>query len=183
MSRRRSANRKPAPPEARSNPPGPRRYRWGFRLGILVAAGLGVLAWYLAHRPKNGLTIENRTEQTITSLEVTADGETTKFTDVPPGATRFAPFGNEKDNRFVIAGEMPGTRVWNPTGLTVNTWSLVAHGLTPGAGPAAYFLGAAENAIAARPRNTKIRCLGIIGDRRTVVILPGGDIQVQKDDK
>ncbi len=178
---KRNAGRESAAPEAGQTPRPLRPSRWTLRLGILLVAGGGLLAWYLNHRAKDGLTIENQTGQTITTLVVIADGKTSTFSKVGPGASVFAPFG-------------PKTAEQDAAALAANTWSLLAQTQCRqplAAGPAAYFLDTAELArtakistndlysIAVEFPGKMLRSVGKIGDRRKVVILPTGEFRLQ----
>ncbi len=186
MSRKKGSKResvkKPAAEASGKPQGGPRRYRWVIRLGILLVAGVALLLWAATHRTKNGLTIENRSGQTITSLEVTAAGTTTHFTQVPSGTTVFAPFGTEDATRDAAA-------------RAVSAWSLVARSQlrqSIGAGPIPYLLEVAASTLTPRaepddlfaiegklPGGGGIRARGKLGDHRTLVILPRGEIKLE----
>jgi hypothetical protein len=185
MSRKRPARPRPSkektPAEAGPTPQAPRRSRWVLRVGILLMAAGGVLAWALNHRSNNGLTIENKSGQTITKLVVIADGKETTFSQVHPGTSVFAPFGAKTADR-------------DTTALAANTWALLAQTQCSqplGAGPAPYFLEVAELArtagstgnglysIAAEFPGKWLHSRGRIGERRTAVILPNGEIRFQ----
>jgi hypothetical protein len=62
----------------------PTRKRTLLRLGVVLAAGLAVLAWTLANRSRS-VIIENHSGQTVKILNVTLGGETQTFHDVPEG--------------------------------------------------------------------------------------------------
>jgi hypothetical protein len=181
MSRRRSANhRNPAaqPSEPGRNPSEPRRYRWKLRLGlILLAAGLGWAAWALTHRSKSGLTIENRSGQTIATVKVIMLGKTTTYENVAPGTTWTIPFPTETVNEH--------SAIW-----AASAWAFPPQGLGPlaiGAGPAPVVADA--SAAAAIRHDDFFRVvvvssggklstfMGKIGENITLDIQPGGNIQ------
>ncbi len=185
MSRKRAGKHRPSnertEAEAGPQPQARRRSRWMLRVGILLVAAGGVLAWALNHRSKDGLTIENQSGQTIVHLVVIADGRESTFSQVPPGGSVFAPFG-------------PKTSAQESAALAANAWALLAQAQCrqgPAAGPAPYFLEAAELARTSRistnglysvavdyASGSRLRSLGKIGERRKIVILPG-EIRLQ----
>lgn len=82
------------------------RYRWTLRLAVMFAAGAGALAWLYISRPPEGLSIENRSGQTIAKLRVTLGGQTMNFRSVASGATVSAPWGEGAAKQFVLEGEL-----------------------------------------------------------------------------
>jgi hypothetical protein len=62
------------------------RYRWLLRLAVLIAVGGAFLLWAKQKRSQNVLTIQNRSGQSISRLEVTFSGETKTFQNVREGS-------------------------------------------------------------------------------------------------
>lgn len=59
--------------------------RWLLRIAIPVVAALGLFVWAM-ERSRNIVTLENRSGQSISLLQITRGGETSTFKDVPTGA-------------------------------------------------------------------------------------------------
>jgi hypothetical protein len=64
------------------------RYRWLLRLAILLAVGGAFLLWANQKRAQSILTIQNRSGQSISRLEITLAGETKAFENIPEGSDR-----------------------------------------------------------------------------------------------
>jgi hypothetical protein len=64
------------------------RYRWFLRLAILLAVGGAALLWVYQKRAQSVLTIQNRSGQSISRLEVTLAGETQTFENIREGSER-----------------------------------------------------------------------------------------------
>jgi hypothetical protein len=66
----------------------PGRSRWLLRLAILVAVGGAFLIWANQKREQSALVIQNRSGQTISTLEVTLAGESQTFENIGEGSDR-----------------------------------------------------------------------------------------------
>jgi hypothetical protein len=66
----------------------PGRSRWLLRLAILIAVGGAFLIWANYKREQSALIIQNRSGQTISTLEVTLAGESQTFENIPEGSDR-----------------------------------------------------------------------------------------------
>jgi hypothetical protein len=82
---------------------GPGRSRWLVRGLLIVAAGVGLLAWALVP-PK--LVIENRSGQTIPFLQLTVAGEKASFKDVKSGASVTVPMKVNESDPFTVEGRL-----------------------------------------------------------------------------
>jgi hypothetical protein len=101
------------------------RYRWLFRLAVLLAVGAGFLlwAWYRDRSPI--LTVENRSGQPIAELRVTAGGDTSTARDVQSDAEVATPLRTKGADHFVVEGRLAdGTLVRGRFGLTAGGESL-----------------------------------------------------------
>ena len=80
------------------------RYRWLIRLSILPVAGLLLLLWLSSRERARDLKIENRSQRTITLLQITVAGHTRTFRDMPDGGQVHVPLG-ASGGTFEIQGE------------------------------------------------------------------------------
>jgi hypothetical protein len=83
----------------------PGRKRTLIRLGVVLFAGLAVLAWTLANRSR-GVIIENHSGQTVKVLNVTLGGETKTFHDVPEGKPMTETFKAGSDDLLTVEGRL-----------------------------------------------------------------------------
>lgn len=81
------------------------RSRWFLRLGVVLAASVGFLAWSLMGRSEP-LMIENRSGQTISFLEVTVGGEKSSYQYLATGATVTAPMKVKSTDSFAVEGRV-----------------------------------------------------------------------------
>ncbi len=94
----------------------PGRKRWLFRLAILLLVGLGGLFWSIGKLGRD-LTIENRSEQTITEMKITIGGQTRTFTDVAPGGEASAPCPTmDSELPFTVEGKLADGNVFRLRG-------------------------------------------------------------------
>jgi hypothetical protein len=97
------------------------RHRWFYRLAILLAVGLAGLLWLTWQQALNRLTVENRSGQPITLLQVTIGGETCTFRNVAAEAEVTAPFRIKSDDHFAVAGQLAdGTILRGRVGYVTN---------------------------------------------------------------
>ncbi len=89
----------------------PGRKRWLLRLAIVIVAGLVALLWFSGQRTRD-LAVENRSGQSIASLQVTVAGQTSTFRDVADGARVTAAYQAREDDAFRMDGRLAdGTRI------------------------------------------------------------------------
>jgi hypothetical protein len=89
----------------------PGRKRWLLRLAVVPLAGLAALLWFSGQRSRD-LTVENRSRQSIASLQITVAGQTNTFRDVADGARVTAPFQARDGDPFRMDGQLAdGTRI------------------------------------------------------------------------
>jgi hypothetical protein len=62
--------------------------------------------WTAIYCLRNRLVVENRSGQTISSLEISIGGSSIHFDEIAAGADAGAPFWFESDDHFVIKGRM-----------------------------------------------------------------------------
>lgn len=84
------------------------RRRWAVRLIVVLAAGVGVLAWAIWGRTLR-VSVENRSGQRIVQLEITLRGKVSAFANVPPGATVAADAGAGQDTLRIEGQLADGT--------------------------------------------------------------------------
>ena len=78
------------------------RYRWVFRLAVVLVAGIGLLAWAAWGQGRGALAIENQSGVPVALLKVTVGGQTTTFHDLRPGARVAAPVGPDDSNHYAV---------------------------------------------------------------------------------
>jgi hypothetical protein len=89
----------------------PGRKRWLLRLAVVILAGLAALLWFSGPRPRD-LAVENRSGQSIASLQITVAGQTNAFRDVADGASVTAAYQARDDDSFRMDGRLAdGTRI------------------------------------------------------------------------
>jgi hypothetical protein len=83
----------------------PTRKRTLLRLGIVLIAGLAMLAWVVSNRSRS-VVIENHSGQKIDRLDVTISGETSQFQAVPNGGQVSGSFKSASDAHFTVDGRL-----------------------------------------------------------------------------
>src|SRR6202022_2020249 len=71
---------------------------------VFLTVLLGLL--WLARAFQNRLTVENRSGQTVTLLELSIAGETIVFRELPDGGTVTAAFRIKTDDHFRVKGKL-----------------------------------------------------------------------------
>jgi hypothetical protein len=92
-------------------------FRWALRLAILPVFGIGLLIWANREKTPNLLTVENRSEQTIAVLKVTASGQTKNLGQVAAGAEVKAPQPLQEDEAFVVEGKLADGTIIRHSGM------------------------------------------------------------------
>ena len=86
------------------------RSRWLFRLGVPLLLGAGALVWFAAHGSEVALTVENRSGEVLTSLEIKSEGKATTLRDVAPGTEQTVLLAG--GDHFEVEGKLAdGTRI------------------------------------------------------------------------
>ncbi len=82
------------------------RSRWLFRAAILLLIGAAGLFWFSREQFLKRLTIENRSEQAITTLKISRGDESIRFENVKSGTDVNTPFRVVGGDHITIEGEL-----------------------------------------------------------------------------
>lgn len=94
----------------------PGRKRWLLRLAVVILAGLAALLWFSGQRSRD-LAVENRSGQSITSLQITVAGQTNTFRNVANGNRVTAPFQARDEDPFRLEGRLADDTRIRATGM------------------------------------------------------------------
>ncbi len=88
-----------------------RRSRWTVRLVVVFLVALAVAAYALWGRTQQ-LTVENRSGQTISDMQVIIAGASTSYQDIAPGRSVSLPSSAWGQKQFEVEGRLAdGTRI------------------------------------------------------------------------